>query len=171
MKTHILNQLINFFWMALCCAPLLWYWLLAGWDVWAWIFITVSCVMGLLPRSLLRWTQLATTRRGFEKLGVKAIRKLTQNGDWANAATGSAGNTVGNLAGAERYRATINMYERFHLICGFFFLFSGLHAFTFGHWILGTLNLATNLVFNVAAIILQQYNRLRIDNLLRSHTS
>ena len=167
MKTQALNQLINFFWMTLCCAPLLWYWILADWDVWAWTFITASCVMGLLPRSLLKWTQFATTRRGFEKLGVKTFRKLTQNGDWANAATRNAGNTIGNLAGAEKYRAMINMYERFHLICGFFFLFSGLHAFAFGYWMMGALILTANLVFNVAAIILQQYNRMRIERITR----
>ncbi len=49
MQPNILNQLINFFWTILCCAPLVWYWYTAGWDRWASVFLAVSFVTGLLP--------------------------------------------------------------------------------------------------------------------------
>ncbi len=71
------------------------------------------------------------------------------------------------MAAAEKYLKTIDMYERFHLICGCFFLLTSIHAFACGAWLAGGLILAANGIFNVAAIILQQYNRLRIHRLLR----
>lgn len=167
MKSGIINQSINFFWTILCFAPVCWYWYVAGWDVWAWIFSGASILAGLLPRQVLRRLRFARDRRGYERLGVKTFRKLTQDGDWANAASGSAGNTIAHIDGAAKYLSTINMYERFHVMCGFFFLFTTVHAMVYGYWLTGGLVLVANFVFNGAAIILQQYNRLRIETLLR----
>lgn len=166
MKTGALNQLINFFWTIACFAPVCWFWFGRGWDGWLPVFLFLSFVFGLLPYRLLKWTEFASSRRGYEKLGARTFRKFTQNGDWANAASGNAGNTVGSLEGAENYLKTIAMYERFHLICGCFFLLTALYACYTGQWLTGLLVLAANYVYNFAAIVLQQYNRLRIRRLL-----
>lgn len=167
MKTGFLNQLINFFWTILCFAPVVWFWYGRGWDGWLPIVGGISLLFGLLPRRYLEWIELSRNRRGYERLGVKTFRKFTQNGDWANAASHNAGNTIGNLVGAEKYLKTVEMYERFHLVCGCFFLLTTLYAFYFGQWWTGALVLAANFVFNFAAIVLQQYNRLRITRVLR----
>ncbi|WP_298716604.1 hypothetical protein [Chitinophaga sp.] len=168
MKTHALNQSINFFWTILCFAPVLWYWYAAGWATWAWIILGISFLPTFFPDKLIQRMQLAKTRRGFERLGAKTFRKLTQDGDWAKAATHSTGSTIGNLEGAEKYLSTIRMYEKFHWICGIFFGLTAIHAFATGYWITGVLVTIANFIFNFAAIVLQQYNRLRIGNALRN---
>lgn len=167
MKTRALDQFINFFWTIVCFAPVCWYWYAVGWGAWSWIILGISFLPSFFPDPLLRRMQLAKTRRGFERLGVKAFRKLTQDGDWAKAATHSAGSTIGNLEAAEKYLSTIRMYEKFHWICGVFFLLTALHAFANGYWMAGLLVTLSNGIFNFAAIVLQQYNRLRIEKVLR----
>lgn len=167
MKTRPIDTFINFFWTILCCAPVVWYWYNTGWGIWSYFLLGTSFIAGLLPYRLLQWTRLAKSRRGYERMGVRFIRKLTQNGDWANKVAHTSGNTISNPETAEKYLNTIMMYERFHLICGLFFLLTAIHAFIHSYWITGLLICIANIVFNYAAILLQQYNRLRILQLLQ----
>ncbi|MCB0710093.1 MAG: hypothetical protein KDC15_11960, partial [Chitinophagaceae bacterium] len=61
-----------------------------------------------------------------------------------------------------QYLSTIAMNERFHWMCFVFFMLSSIYAFTQGIILLGFLMFLANIPYNVASLLLQQYNKLRI---------
>ena len=97
--------------------------------------------------------------------GVKTFRKLVQEGNhrWS---TKTKIKNVTNKMEAIRFLGKTDMYERFHWGCLIFFLFSSLHCFVHGKLIYGILITAANAVYNIPTILLQQYNRLRIEAML-----
>jgi hypothetical protein len=141
LKREFLNQLINFFWTAAGFAVVLMYWLKADSNL----------VLGH-PKTYEQW-------------GVKRIRQFVQNGDLVNKATANTEpgqNHVKDSRSREKYLRTIVMYERYHLICFAFFCLTALHAGFNGEARYALTIMLSNVLYNIAPILLQQYNRARI---------
>src|SRR5215831_10992252 len=77
-----LNQFINFFWTILSFAPIVWFWIREGINIYFYFFVAVSLIIAVLPLGLFT---LSSGRRIYERLGVKQIRKFVQNGAIVNA--------------------------------------------------------------------------------------
>lgn len=165
-KKEILNQLVNLFWTILCFTPVLWFWIKEGINLYFYIALAISILIGILPEKILKLFLLSSNRRFYEKLGVKAIRKFVQNGDIVNAMTDKQkqASIKGRLQ-AQQYLKTIAMYERFHWICFTFFLLTAINCFLKGYVKLGVAVTAANLIYNLGSILLQQYNGIRIRRL------
>src|SRR6478735_3158189 len=76
-----MNQAINFFWTILCFIPVVGLWAVAGVSWLLYVFVGVSVLSLLVRASAL---QLSTNPKYYERLGVKLIRKMVQNGDISN---------------------------------------------------------------------------------------
>jgi hypothetical protein len=157
-----MNQAISFFWTILGFSPVLAFWVVKGVDIPFCICAGLAILSLLLPARLL---QLSNRPRFYEGLGVKFIRKLVQNGEYANRLIRSKNaqyKVVKNKAAARRYMSTIVMYERFHFLCFVFFLLTALYSFAGRHYFLFGLILLSNGIYNLCPILLQQYNRARV---------
>jgi len=163
---EILNQLINFFWTALSFAPVVWFWIEDGINLYFYLFVAFSLIISILPEKIFRLFALSSRRSLYEKLGVKQIRKFVQNGTIVNAVTNNQKRSVvTGVSQAKRYLNTIAMYERFHWVCFIFFLLTTIRCFIVADYKLGLAITTANILYNVCSILLQQYNKLRIHKL------
>ena len=162
-KREILNQLINSFWTLLSFTPVVWFWIKDSINLYFYLSLTISLIIAILPEKIFTLLTLSSRRNVYEKLGVKQIRKLVQNGTVVSAVTNSQKRfVVTRVSQAKQYLKTIAMYERFHWACFSFFLLTAIRCFWVGGFKLGSAITAANILYNVCSILLQQYNKLRI---------
>ncbi|RFZ95240.1 hypothetical protein D0C36_06855 [Mucilaginibacter conchicola] len=157
-----MNQFINFFWTIICFAPVLTYWFKAFDVMWLIIAIAISLVSLLIPGRVL---QLSYRPKFYERLGIRFIRKFVQNGDWANRLSRIKDpqyKHIRNRSLAPAYHHTIVMYERFHFMCLVLFFFTAILAFADDFYWLSIQIIITNTIYNIAPILLQQYNKARL---------
>lgn len=167
-KRDILNQIINFFWTALCFTPVFWFWFQEGIDnIYFYVFLSVALLFGVLPGKILSKLALSADKKVYEKYGIKFIRKFVQNGDMVNSHAKTSGATsIKNKVQARKYLKTIAMYERYHWICLIFFLLTSIYSVLNRHFLFGFSILAANLLYNLIPIFLQQYNKIRINKIV-----
>lgn len=162
LKKQFLNQCINFIWTFLCFTPIVFFWIFAGPGIWFYIFLIISFAAGFLPSNFFG---LSSSPEYYEKLGVRWIRKFVQNGDFVNRLLKNEkkiGKTIKNKSHAKKYLKTVSMYEKYHIICFIFFCLSGSFAIVKQEFMYFILIMASNILYNICPIILQQYNRTRI---------
>lgn len=165
-KREILNQTINFTWSMLCIAPVFWFWFQMGVNnIFFYCITAISLIIGVLPQHIVNTLKFSSKIIFYKHFGVKYIKKFVQNGDIVT----SLNRTSTIFKGKKYFRTyikTVEMYERYHLICLIFFFLTMLYCFIYGQIILSGLVLITNMLYNICPILLQQYNKLRLRNLL-----
>jgi len=164
--TLIFNQLINFFWTALCFGGIIVYWFDSPSVKPLLPFIIISLMSAVVPS---KYYQLSRRSKYYERLGVKKIRFFVQDGNWRWSVSKdkqAAIKLIGSRSQAAKYLKTVKMYERYHLICLVFFSLSGYHAFAHNRIGLAIIITLSNVVYNVCPMLLQQYNRVRIEAIL-----
>lgn len=162
-KQEIINQIINFFWTFLCFAPVLWFWIKEGMNMYFYSFLSISLLVGILPNSILDLLMFGSSKKFYEKLGVKYIVKFVQNGSVVKNLTNKQGYVIINgKSQARQYLKTISMYERFHWICLLFFTLTTTYCLFHGYFRTGGVITVSNIFYNLCPILLQQYNKIRI---------
>ena len=157
-----MNQAINFFWTILCFIPVVAFWAGAGAMQMLYVLIFISLLSLAIPAKML---QLSGNPKFYEGLGIKFIRKLVQNGEYANRLIRKNNpqyKLIKDKAHAAQYMRTIIMYERYHFLCFVFFLLSAVYAVITARYAFAAVILVANIIYNVSPILLQQYNRARV---------
>lgn len=157
-----MNQAINFFWTTICFGPVIICWCFAGSLTPCYWFLALSCACLFIP---MRWLQLSYHPAFYSAIGIKLFRKFVQNGDYANrlARKKDPGyRVIKNKQGPESYIKTLAMYHAYHFACLVFFTLTIVYAIIHGQWLLATLTIIANTLYNVYPLLLQQYNRARI---------
>jgi hypothetical protein len=132
---------------------------------WMYGFLAVSFLVYAIPTSRLRHVQLSSKPAVYRKLGVRWANRLAQNGSLINGILRRRYPDLGSRRTRSTMKnliATTYQAERFHLALLFFFLFSSLYAVAVGAVAWAALILATNIIYNLYPIWLQQYVRARI---------
>lgn len=170
MKRQILNQFINIFWTVLAIAPMVAFWLAAGLNIVFYLLLALSLCVLFLPDKVYRQIQMSDDIRDYEKLWLKTFRKFTQDGDYVQQLIARGQGTL-RMTRTKRnfinYGKTIAIYERYHLLCLVFFLLTTLYAIILTNFAIALLITLANIIYNVIPLLLQQYNRLRIEKMLR----
>lgn len=166
----IYNQLINFFWSILAFAPVVYFCYLYLPLKFLYIFSGISCMVIFLPTSLLNKIQLSQSLGAYKKIGIRFIKKYTQDGDIVNRFIKSqhpAYKYVENKQDIKKLIGKSYMQEKFHYIVFVFFICLMIHAIVLGlvGWAI-FIGIA-NIIYNLYPIFLQQYNRIRINYLLQ----
>jgi hypothetical protein len=157
-----MNQAINFFWTILCFIPVIGFWMAANSMQLLYILILLSFLSLLIPAKVL---QLSRNPKFYEVLGVKFIRKLVQNGEYANRfirKNNPQYKLIKDKAHAAAYMRTTIIYERYHFLCFTFFLLSAIYAIITMHYAFFSIIMFANIIYNISPILLQQYNRARV---------
>lgn len=170
MKKLILNLFINLFWTILSFMVIGWYWGLHFAENRSHWVLTTSIVLSMLvfflPSKWLSTLTLSKHRKTYEKLGLKFFRHFIQDGTLVNRHLRKHRKDFGvirNRDHALSYLRTIAMQERYHYCCLVLFTSTSLCAIITGRPFLGLLLFMSNMLYNVYPILLQQYNRLRIN--------
>lgn len=171
-RQEIINQVLNFFWTFLCIAPVFWFWVKEGINLYFYSFLGISLMTGAMPRKVLDLLMFGSTRKFYENLGVKYILKFVQNGSLVRMLSNRQSYAVINgKSHARQYLKTISMYERYHWICLLFFVLTAIYGFFHGYSKLAGVITAANVIYNLCPILLQQYNKFRISEIVNLHQS
>lgn len=167
------NQLINIFWTVIVFSVTGHYWgqyFAEKHSLWlVYIYIGVSVFAYTIPARWVSFLTLSSNRRIYEMIGIRAMRWLVQDGMFVsrvNRSLGKKHRRISGTASARAYLTTIAVQERFHYGCFVFFALSTASALGSGKVLAAISIMLCNIVYNVYPILLQQYNRLRIKNLL-----
>ncbi len=153
----MLNHLLNVSWTVIGFFTVSYFWFYHGVDK---VFITlllISIVACFLPERIYRQLIVSKDLKAYKRLGVKTIRRFVQDGDF--------GATKRNSVKA--YLKKISMFERYHYSCLIFFQASSVYACLNKQFLLAFLIFLCNIIYNVCPLLLQQYNRLRINKILK----
>jgi TM2 domain-containing membrane protein YozV len=169
----MLNQLINIFWTMASFAVFGIYWGLYLAEKRSPLvliaFVVISVLVYAIPARWLSILTLGKNRKFYERIGIKLFRYFVQNGTLVNRIqrkfTAKSG-IIHNLREARNYLRTIAMQERFHYCCFILFSLSTVDAFYIGKPGMALLIILFNILYNAYPILLQQYNRLRINLVL-----
>lgn len=133
------------------------------------VFIVASVLAFNIPIKLIWALNLSTNPRAYELIGVRAMRWLVQDGMLVNRVRQRLGKRHKVITSRQSARAYLNkivVQERYHYSCFVFFTLSAISAALAGKIQLALLISFWNIIYNVYPILLQQYNRLRIQKLL-----
>ena len=169
----MLNQIINIFWTTLSFVIVGTYW--GGYlaeqrsPIIMAVFVLLSIFTSFIPSSWIDKFTLSKRKKTYERIGVKWLLYFVQNGKLANSIQKKQGKRPGLIHSgkqAENYLKTIRMQEKYHYCCFVFFTLSIGSAFIIQKPGIALLILVCNVSYNVYPILLQQYNRIRINRLL-----
>lgn len=163
------NQLVNLLWSCLCLGPLLYYCYNNMTPSWLYGFLIISFIPFLLPNVFFDQIQLSASAGFYSKLGTRIVRKYTQDGDVINhwLQLKYPNYSPAQRGSLQEHVRRSYMNEKFHTGCFLFFLLSSLYAFHQGNWVWGVSILISNVIYNVYPILLQQYNRIRLTQLIK----
>ncbi len=170
----MLNQIINFFWNTLSFGIFGVYW--GGYlaeqrsPLVLAVFVVFSITPCTIPASWIDKFAISEDKKTYERIGVRMLLYFVQNCLLVNYMQKKHQKKPGlihNRTQAEDYLKTIRMQERFHYCCFILFTLSICSAFLTQKPGMALLILLCNITYNVYPILLQQYNRIRINSLLR----
>ena len=175
----MLNQLINVFWTIVSFAAVGFYWRVyitekgSRWTLY--VIIILSILFSIIPGKWLSALTLSSNRKTYERIGVRIVLWFVQNGTFVNRIQRKPASQKGlitNRRSALVYLKTIDMQERYHYCCFVFFTLSAFSALSFAKTEFALFISLSNIIYNVYPILVQQYNRLRINSVIsRSTTS
>jgi hypothetical protein len=161
----VLNQLLNAIWTILGFSCVLLYWIDVPLYPWFYLFMILS-VLGLFVNPAVY--KLSKQLSFYEKIGVKVIKKFVQDGDLVNKVS-PAGNfkIVNQRDDLKKYLSSINMYEKYHVLCFVFFSLTTIHSLVNEQMLIALGITASNVFYNFYPVALQQYNRAKIVRILK----
>ena len=164
------NQLSNVFWSVLGFAPVGYFCYTRMEPVWLYIFLALSLPAILMPNSFCDVMQIGRNTLLYERLGIRIVRKFTQDGDWVNRMIRRRYpqyKVFDSYASVRRHLQRAYMIEKVHFSFFLFFLYASVYALLKGYVLWTGIIMLTNLIFNIFPNLLQQYNRLRLRQLMR----
>ena len=170
----IYNQAINVFWSVLCFAPIGYFCYVHMAHRWFYILLGISLATGFLPNSFYHAIQFSQNTLSYKKLGIRTIKKYTQDGDLVNRIIKKRYpeyKYVEDSQSLKKYIAKGYVNEKFHFSMFVFFLFTTIYALIFGWFRWAAIITLTNIIFNVLPVLLQQYNRIRINYLIQKQSA
>ncbi len=166
------NMIPNVIWSLINFAPVYFFYAQPGKLQHLWMVIAISLIGYFLPISFYNRLQISKSKKTYHKLGIRTIRKYAQDGDLINKIIRKKYPDYKGHSGKQNFQKHIGktyFYEKFHFVCLLFFLITMVLAFMQQNVVLGVLIIVANILYNVYPIMLQQYNRLRIQLLIK-HT-
>lgn len=164
------NQLSNVFWSILGFAPIGYFCYVRMEPGWIYLFLALSLPVVLLPHSFYDKIQIGRTTAVYERMGVRIVRKFTQDGDWVNRLIRRRFpkyKVFDSYPSIRKHLRRAYMIERVHFAFFLFFLYATFYALVNGYFLWALILTIANLGFNVYPNLLQQYNRLRLRQLMR----
>jgi uncharacterized C2H2 Zn-finger protein len=162
------NQVPNFFWMILNLLPLVYFCSTRASPGYLYIFSGISFLSLFLPVSFFNAIQLSNRPAFYEKIGIRTVRKFTQDGDIINRMIRKRFRGYKVFDYRKEYRKHISksyFFERFHFSMFMFFSLIIIYSIWMGFVFWALVLFLNNLVFNIYPNLLQQYNRLRLKAL------
>lgn len=163
-----LNMILSLFWTILNGVPVLYFsYFHIPLRLALWVLISAS-ITYFLPNRWLDRMRISAHERIYRILGIKTVRKLTQDGDWVNRYVKLRYPVAASAPKRQKFRHLRQKFyflEKFHLHLMVYFFFTMIYALYLEKYLWAVLVLICNLLYNVYPVLLQQYNRIRLRRL------
>jgi len=164
------NQITNIFWSILNFTPIGYFCFMAMDLKWLYILLAISLLAGFLPKSFFDRIQLSQTTALYEKIGIRTVKKFTQDGDFINRLIRKKFpqyRLFDHNLSMQKHLNKAYSIEKIHFSMFLFFLLTGIYALIRGEVWWAAIITVNNLVFNLCPNLLQQYNRIRLRHLMK----
>jgi len=164
------NQLSNVFWSVLGFTPIGYFCTTRMEQGWLYIFLALSLPVIMLPHGFYDAMQIGRTTAVYERIGIRIVRKFTQDGDWVNRMIRRRFpryRVFDSYPSVRKHLRKAYTIEKVHFAFFLFFLYVSLYALIKEYFLWAGIITLTNLIFNIYPNLLQQYNRLRLRQLMR----
>jgi hypothetical protein len=174
----MLNQSINVLWTLASFVVVGSYWgdyLAENGSLWSlYTIIVISIVAYSIPDQWLSAIALSNKPQTYERIGIRIVLWLVQDGKLVSRierAWSSKSRSNISFKRVAAHLKTIAIAERFHCSCFVFFGLSTVSALSMGKVSAALFITLWNILYNVYPILLQQYIRLRINNIIAHRLS
>jgi hypothetical protein len=166
----IINQNINLFYTAVFFFPIIVFWFRYYSLPVLLIFAGFSTGVFFLPPEFYSFFQLSRSKTFYERFAIHKFQHLTQNGKYSQQLikyfTGE--NQLGfKKQNIRQLSSQIRTFESFHWACFLFFMATFIYAFSRAAYISALLIFVANIFYNIIPILIQQYNRTRLNNIFK----
>lgn len=144
----------------------------AGELKWMAVFLVISYLVSLLPRTFYDRFQISTDVKFYKKLGVDKFKKLATNGDLINRKIRKKYPTYRNVINFETVREKLNetyTIEKSHTVLFVFCLLTNIYALSTNSIETAVILFIGNILFNYYPNLLQQYNRIRYKRVIEKY--
>jgi len=128
---------------------------------------------GFLPKAFFDAIQLSPTTSFYEKIGIRMVKKYTQDSDFINRLIRRKFpqyRIFDHNVSIQKHLNKAYAIEKIHFMMFLFFLLTSIYALTQGYAGWAVMITINNFVFNLYPNFLQQYNRLRLRRLMKKHS-
>ena len=164
------NMIPSLVWSVIHLAPISVYCFMEMDRVWIYIFLGLSASAAFVPNRFLDCIQLSKTTNLYKKIGIITVRRLSQDGDMVNRLIRKKypeHRIIRNHKNREAYIQRTYFYERFHFAVLVFMLTVAFYTLLqFDYW-WAMVFIISNTLYNLYPMFLQQYNRIRIELLIK----
>jgi len=164
-RIQIYNLIVNLLWTTVCFAPIILLWYLDYNPTILFASLGFTFLVFLIPAKYFDTLQISRSRKFYESLSIKTLQSLTQDGKLISAFAKQRNKNyrlIKTRVLHKNFKSQIAIYERFHFVCLVFFLVSFAYAIYQQVFLLSTLILMANIIYNIIPILIQQYNKLRL---------
>ena len=162
------NMMLSLFWTMLNGIPVLYFsYVYIPLRLTIWVLIGAS-ITYFLPHRWLDRMRISASDRIYKMLGIKTVRKLTQDGDWVNRYIKIRYPNASSTPKRQKFRHLRQKFyflEKFHLHLMVYFLFASGYAVYLEKYLWAVVVLFCNVLYNIYPVLLQQYNRIRLRRL------
>lgn len=163
------NLVVSLCWTLLCLCPVVGYFYLYMPVSWLWVIVPMALFPYFLPAGWLDRYAVSTSVRFYERAGIRVLLGVVQHGRYINRRIRDRFPGYRIIYDRETIRRKIQetyLFERFHYGLLLAFVIPISHALRV-YWYWGVILIACNIVYNVYPILMQQYVRLRLKNMLQ----
>jgi len=100
-------------------------------------------------------------------MGIPFFQQFTQRGKISKKTTTLLIRKANTFTKKElhRFKKEITVYEKYHYSCLLFFIGTAIYTFSKAQYLIGLSILTTNAIYNVIPILIQQFNKVRIERI------
>lgn len=167
----IVNQSINIFYTAIFFSPVICFWK----DYYTTVFLKITLYLTILtfflPSRVYTFLQVSQSSKFYRKIGIPKFQQLTQQGNLAQKLTkyfGGNSSLLSKEQKVDKLKRQISTFESFHCACLLFFVLTASYALFHQSLIFFFTIIVSNIFYNVIPILIQQYNRIRLINIINN---
>lgn len=162
----LVNQGINLVYTIIFFTPVVLFWAEYYAVLPLIIFGSIAVCIFFLPSGFFKFFQLSNSRLFYKRIAVHWFQQMTQQGKYAQLLIKSLsgeGKILFNKNKTVRMNNQIRAFEAYHWACFAFFLATFSYALTKEAFGYATIVFICNIFYNVIPILIQQYNRVRLN--------
>ncbi len=168
--TEVVNQGINVVYSVIFLTPVVIFWMDHYQTTYFMSVLGASLLMFILPNKVYEYVQLSNSKKFYRVLGIPCFQRYTQQGLFAqkliNYINGNQTNSP-TPRNVSQLKSQIRNFESFHYVCFIFFTLTNVYALYHGEVFLSLIIFLTNVLYNIIPILIQQYNRIRLNTMIK----